>query len=326
MESKLIAGIDVSKDTLDVVFKNNKGALEHFVVKNNIEGHNEIIKRVGNNTHYVMESSGPYYLNLALRLSMKGIVLTVANALRVRRFIQMKGERNKSDKKDAFMIYQYGIEQELEPWKAPSDMQVRSRQIITTRSLFMKQRTMLLNRKHSVEHQPIQDKGQLRSLNRMIKSLNNEIQKLEDSLESLINEWAPEQYKNLQTIPGIGKKASMTLIVRTDAFTKVGHYKQLISLAGMAPKEFSSGSSIRGRVHICKMGGSDIRHSMYLSSMTAIRHNPGCKAMFERLKERGKNGRVALIAVGNKLLKQCFAIAKSGVPFDPNYQNEFVVN
>jgi transposase len=48
--------------------------------------------------------------------------------------------------------------------------------------------------------------------------------------------------------------------------------------------------------------------------------------MFERLKGKGKNGRVALNAVGNKLLKQCFAVATSGVPFDPNYQKEISMN
>jgi transposase len=97
----------------------------------------------------------------------------------------------------------------------------------------------------------------------MIKDLEKEIEKLDVALETMISEWAPEQYKNLQTIPGIGKQASMILIVKTDAFTKVEHYKQLISLAGMAPKEFQSGSSIRGKVHICKMGGADIRKSIY---------------------------------------------------------------
>ena len=160
----------------------------------------------------------------------------------------------------------------------------------------------------------------------MIKDLESEIEKLELALESMISDWAPEQYKNLQTIPGIGKRASMMLIVKTDAFTKVGHYKQLISLAGMAPREFQSGSSVRGKVHICKMGGADIRNSIYMSSMTAIRHNPMCKAIFEKLKGKGKNGKVALIAAGNKLLKQCFAVATSGVPFDPNYQSQISMN
>jgi transposase len=259
-----------------------------------------------------------------MRLSLKEMSVTVANALRVKRFIQMKGERNKSDKKDAKMIYHYGMEQELELWKAPSETQVCSRQIMTTMALLTKQQTMLMNRIHSVEHQPIQDKYQLRSLKRLLRELAKEIAGLEQALESIITDWVPGQYKNLQTIPGIGKKASMTLIVRTDAFTRVESYRHLISLAGMAPKEFSSGSSIRARTRICKMGGADLRRCMYLSSMSAIRYNPMCKAMFERLKGKGKNGRSAMIAVGNKLLKQSFAIAKSGVPFNPNYQNELI--
>ncbi len=323
MESKLIAGIDVSKDTLDVVYLGKKG-LVHKVFKNTPEGHLRILKTIGNNVHYVMESSGPYYLGLAIRLSMQGVRVSVENGLKVKRYIQMKGERNKSDKKDAYHIYHYGLEQELKQWKRPSDNQLKCRQLLTTMELYSKQRVMLKNLLHSIEHQPIQDKDQLRSLKRMLKNLENETSKLEKSLDAKIASWAPDQYKNLQTIPGIGKKISAVLIVKTDAFEKVDNYRQLISLAGMAPKEYQSGSSVHKRVRICKMGGKKIRNSMYLASMTAIRYNQPCIAMFTRMKEKGKNGKVAMIAVANKLLKQSFAIAKSGVPFSQNYQNEII--
>jgi len=325
MESKLIAGIDVSKDTLDVVYTTKKGLL-HKVFKNTPEGHLNLIKEVGKGVHYVMESSGPYYLGIAIRLSMKGFSVSVENGLRVKRYIQMKGERNKSDKKDAFHIYHYGLEQELKLWERPSDDQLKCRQLLTTMELYSKQRVMLKNLKHSIEYQPIQDKDQIRSVKRMLKYLENESSKLEESLDEKIENWAPEQYRNLQTIPGIGKKISAVLIVKTDAFEKVENHRQLISLAGMAPREYQSGTSVHKRVRICKMGGKKIRNSMYLASMTAIRYNKPCEAMFLRMKQKGKNGKVAMIAVANKLLKQSFAIAKSGVPFDPNYQNELITN
>ena len=94
-------------------------------------------------------------------------------------------------------------------------------------------------------------------------------------------------------------------------------------MVGTAPREFRSGSSVRGKVRICKMGGKDIRSVMYLGAMSAAIYNPACKALYGRLTAKGKNGKLAMIAVVNKLLKQCFAIAKSGKKFDREYAMNF---
>lgn len=97
------------------------------------------------------------------------------------------------------------------------------------------------------------------------------------------------------------------------------NYRQLISLAGLSPTEFNSGISIKKRVRICKMGGADLRNLLYMCSMTAIKKNRACKELYERIKAKGKNGKLALIAVCNKLLKQAFAIAKNGTKYNENY-------
>ena len=139
---------------------------------------------------------------------------------------------------------------------------------------------------------------------------------MEGKIETLIKEWDKEQYENLTSIPGVGKRTAALLMIQTDGFKKVDNYRQLISMVGTAPREFRSGSSVRGKVRICKMGGKDIRSVMYLGAMSATIHNPACKALYERLTAKGKNGKLAMIAVLNKLLKQSYAIAKSGKKFD----------
>ena len=58
-----------------------------------------------------------------------------------------------------------------------------------------------------------------------------------------------------------------------------------------------------------------------MCSFTACSHNTACKALYERLVAKGKSKKLALIAVCNKLLKQAFAIAKSGLPYDAEYQS-----
>ena len=92
-----------------------------------------------------MECSGPYYMHLAIFLRKKKAKVSVNNGLFVKRFIQMKGERSKNDKKDSFWIHRFGMEQELKHWEIPSDQQVKSKEMLQCKSLFKRQRTMLLN-------------------------------------------------------------------------------------------------------------------------------------------------------------------------------------
>ena len=88
---------------------------------------------------------------------------------------------------------------------------------------------------------------------------------------------------------------------------------------GLSPKEYSSGSSIRGKVRICKQGGSLLRHTLYICALNAKETNGACKELFDRLVAKGKNKKLAVIAVANKLLKQVFGVIKNDCMFDRNY-------
>jgi transposase len=167
---------------------------------------------------------------------------------------------------------------------------------------------------------PVDSKEIIKGLQKTIDHIDKEMAKLELRLQQILQSWKPEQLKCLTTIPGLGKRATALLIIYTDGFTKINNHRQLIALAGLAPREYSSGSSIRGRRGICKMGNGHLRNVLYMCSMSAIKYNKACKDLYERLKAKGKRGKVALIAVCNKLLKQAFAIAtKLQI-----YQSEYV--
>jgi len=315
----------VSKAHLDLVFL-KAGKAQHHKVTNDKAGHKKILSLIPNSSCVVMESSGPYFLSLAAFLKAHEVSVSVVNPLSVKRFIQMKGERNKSDKKDAYWIMSYGQEQPLKEWELPNELQLKCARLYSLRALYVKQLTMLTNHSQSVTITGMVDKDVKQSIAPMIKHFKLACEKLDAKLDKLLKEWQPEQYRNLQTIPGVGKQVAMVLIIKTNGFSNLENYRQLISMAGLTPREYSSGSSVRAKVRICKNGGSEIRRIVYLSSMTAIRYNRQCKTLFDRLKCRGKNGKVALIAVCNKILKQAFAIAKSGVPYHADYTSKLVVN
>lgn len=319
-EVKLCCGIDVSKETLDCFFNLHSGEESYLRVTNNEKGFRELFRKCGKRK-YQMESSGPYGLNAAIWLKEKGCGVYVENSLVIKRFIQMNMERSKNDKKDARWIFRFGIQQETREWKIPSETQIECQQLLKGIALYNRQRTMLMNQLHSLESMTWQCKKMKRSLSSMITKLGDEIQKLQDQLDIKVESWIPEQSENLQSIPGLGKRAATMLIVFTEGFSKVENYRQLICLAGLSPREFTSGTSIKGKTRICKMGGGQLRNVLYMCSMSAIRKNRACKMLYERLRAKGKNGRLALIAVCNKLLKQAFAIAKSGQRYNEDYLN-----
>jgi transposase len=315
-------GIDVSKDHLDCCYNTTEGSIKHLKVSNNTEGFKHLMELTGFHYQVVVEASGPYYLALAFYLKDRGAEISVENSLQVKRYIQSQGERNKSDKKDAYWIWHYSQHRACHPWREPSAEQLKCQQLLKGIELYTRQQNMLGNQLHALQIMPIRDKIMVVSLQKMLNNLNKEIQKLEAALDKLLESWVPDQVSNLRSIPGLGKRAVALLIVFTDGFEKVNNYRQLISLAGLSPKEYSSGSSVRGKVRICKMGGGALRNVLYMCSMSAIKYNSTCKALYERLKSKGKNGKLALIAVCNKLLKQAFAIAKSNISYSENFSSK----
>jgi transposase len=317
----LVCGTDVSKDTLDLFFNDGTGKEHYLRVSNDQKGHAIVIEKLGIDRTYIMESSGPYYLCFAFILKQKGADVRVENPIVVKRFIQMNLERNKSDKKDARWLYRYGVERGGSPWNPPCKESLKCSQVMGLIDLYTRQMTQLCNQLHSVQQLPVIDKEIIKSLQRMKRILSKEINKLEAKLQELLKIWQGEQVRCLTSIPGLGKRAVALLIVYTNGFKKIQDHRQLIALAGLAPREYSSGSSIRGRKGICKMGNGHLRNVLYMCSLSAIKYNTACKELYDRLKSKGKRGKVALIAVCNKLIKQAFAIATKGTIYQQDYKS-----
>ena len=317
----LVAGVDVSKDTLDIYFNDVQNREHYLKVPNNSKSHKLLIEKLGGQRTYVMESSGPYYLRFAFALKGAGADVRVENPTRVKRFIQMQLERNKSDKKDARWLYRYGVEREASAWNLPAEESLKCAQIMGSIDLYTRQATMIQNQLHSLEQVPVCCTEVIKSLQKTLKVLQKEIKKLEVQLLDLLQAWQGAQLKSVSSIPGLGKRATALLIVYTEGFTKIQNHRQLIALAGLAPREHSSGTSTRGRKGICKMGNGHLRNVLYMCSLSAIKHNGACKELYDRLKAKGKRSKVALIAVCNKLLKQAFAIATKRTMYQPDYKS-----
>ena len=232
----------------------------------------------------------------------------------------MQLEKNKSDKKDAQWICRYAIDQKPEFWEMPDTMYFESKQLYNTIRQYSEEIKRFNNQLHSLRILPVQNKETIKSLEKMKLQFEKEIKILELKLEALLIKWKPDQVKNIGSIKAIGRRATAMLIIYTQGFKYTENHRQLISFAGLSPKEYGSGTSIKGRPKISRKGGKPIRDVLYMCAMSAIKTNTACKALYQRLRDNGKSGKLALIAVCNKLLKQVFAVVKNNTLYKPNYR------
>jgi len=193
-------------------------------------------------------------------------------------------------------------------------------------SIYIKQSTQLKNKIHGEKALGCPSKAVMRSLNRQLKSLKKELKLLEDKLLKNVKSEFKESLSLLTTIPGIGEKTASMLLVFTDGFNRFESSKELCSYAGITPVIRQSGSSVKGRPRMSKMGNPKLRNLLFMCSFNACKYNRACKALYERIVAKGKSKKLALIAVCNKLLKQAFSIVKNGIPYDNNYRSTLALN
>lgn len=310
-----ILGIDISKSSFDVYGTE----LGHQKFSNCPKGFKAFLKFYGSEKHVVMEATGYYHYRLAVFLKTNHLAVTVENPLIIKRFIQMKLTKVKTDKADAKLIYEYGISRPLPLWEVPSDVQQESSQILSLLSLYEKQSTALKNKLLGEQSMGTPSKLVAKSLSQEILHKKKQIQKLEQSLEEIVKKEYQKEVDLLRSIPGIGTKTSILLATLTDGMKDFQTSSQLCSYAGLTPVIRESGKSIRTRPRISKMGNGRLRALLFMCSFNACKSNKACKELYQRIITKGKSAKLALIAVCNKLLKQAFGILKSGNKYDENY-------
>jgi transposase len=321
--SEIYVGVDVSKLSFDVAIPSLTGYC-HYQFKNEEKGFKLLLKHLSQlgDCHVVMEATGPYYLRLACYLHQASIAVSVINPLVIRRFCQMRMSRAKTDKKDAVMISEYGKMERPPLWNPEPAYVLELRQMQAAVDLLDQSRTDILRQMEAFNQNPVLCKtviighrATLRHLEKQIATLNKKMEDLIESNEGLL-------YQNIQTIPGIGKKTALMLIVISAGFKKFSNAKQLSSYVGLSPRIFESGTSVKGKARITKMGMSKLRGMLYVCAWSAKRFNDSCKGIYDRLVAAGKPKKVALIAVANKLLKQCFAVGTKNEIFKHDYSKK----
>lgn len=323
---KTYVGVDVSKDDFVVAYKIEGQPTEVKRYENNKKGIKSLLKTIDDDCLCIMEATGIYHLSLALAISKKEIDVSVVNPLQIKRFAQTKLSRTKTDKADAILIAEYGYRMKPKLYTAPEEFVLELKQLRSLVRMLKRNNKALLNQMHVLKRRDNPSKMAVKICKSTINSNKQEIKKLEHEMERIVIANSKDIYNQLCSIPSISKITAIEFIIVSNAFKNFDTAKEFSCFIGISPCINESGSSIRGYRGISRIGDAHTRSVLYMCAMMAKVCNKGCKETFDRLVERGKPKKLALIAVMNKLIKQAFAIVKSGSIYSENTQVKFVKN
>ena len=311
-------GIDVSKDSFVAAYPTKSGYTTK-TFKNIANGVRQFINSIPEDCHCVMEATGNYSMLLLYLLQKANITVSMENPQKIKHFARAMLSTTKTDEIDAKLIAMYGEKMDPKPYRIPSESILLLKQKRTVLRQLKKQFAMWTNLQESMEPLPKKDPASKVAIEQTIKFLRKQISKLEDDITHLSNKEFKRQMELLTSIRGIGENIASALIIATGGFTYFSTAKQISRFLGLCPTYQQSGTSVNVKGHINRNGDTYLRSQLYIAALASIRFNAACKETYNRLKAKGKSGKVAVVAVANKLIRQAYAVVTNNQPYIDGY-------
>ena len=306
-------GIDVSKDSLDVhvlpqghqcCFVNSPGKIDALAKK---------LKKL-NPTLIVLEATGGYEISAALKLTQSQLPVAVVNPRQVRDYARAIGKLAKTDAIDAYVIARFA-----------QDVRPKIRDQITLNNLHLKE---LVSRREQLIDIRTAEKSRLakarssqviETIKPLIRILEEQIRQIDKQLDNEIKNnptWS-KKVELITTVPGIGKKTAVTLVVMLPELGKLNR-QEIAALVGVAPMNRDSGL-LRGKR--CIVGGRAlVRRALHMPTLSsATRWNEKLKCFYNRLMANGKKHKVALTACMRKQIIVINSMLKNNQAYNPNF-------
>jgi transposase len=316
-----ILGIDIAKLKFNVCLINTNGKLKHKLFPNTSTGFEQLcewlLRQGVERLHACMEATGTYGEALAFFLHEAGHTVSVTNPAAVKAFAGSRLSRTKTDKVDAELIARFCLAQVPARW-TPLPAEVRELQALVRRlEALIEMRVMEENRLSSV----ITVDSVRQSVEELLNHLNEQIKRTEELIRNHINHHPTlkRQSQLLDSIPGIAETTAALLLSEITDITQYRSARQVAAYAGLVPRERQSGSSVRGRTRLSKIGNARLRKALYFPAITALRCSPFFQQWAEGLRARGKSKMSVICAVMRKLVHLAYGVLKSGKEFDPQW-------
>ena len=316
-----VLGIDIAKLKFNVCLINLSGKLKHKLFPNTSAGFEQLsewLARQGvERVDVCLEATGTYGEALALYLHEAGHTVSVINPAAIKAFAGSRLSRTKTDKVDAELIARFCLSQAPPEW-TPLPAEVRELQALVRRlESLIEMRVMEQNRLSS----GIVVEAVRQSVEELINHLNEQIERTQELIRQHISNHPTlkRQSQLLGSIPGIAETTAALLLSEMVDITQYRSARQVAAYAGLVPRERQSGSSVRGRTRLSKIGNARLRRALYFPAITALRCSRFFQAWAEGLRARGKSKMSVICAVMRKLVHVAYGVLKTGQPFDPEW-------
>jgi transposase len=269
---------------------------------------------------FVMEATGVYYERLARFLVANKFPVAVVLPNKIKNYAQSLQSKSKTDPLDAAAITRFGLDRHLELWTPPSDTVKALRNLSREYRELKTTITTIKNRRHALRASFAPQQRSLRRKEQLLKLLQLQTDQIEEELHHLVDN-DPVLSERVPTIcrtKGIGFITVVAVLAETRCFDQVTGQKQLASYAGL-DVVFNNSGLRKGKTSISRKGNAFLRTAVFMPALAAARSNPRFKELYQRLVAKGKNKKLALIAVARKLLLLIYALWKNNTAYDPNY-------
>jgi transposase len=313
-----VLGIDLAKESFDATLLTSTGAQHYSSFSNSAEGFTQLQAWLGEHgvseLHACMEATNIYWEALATFLHAHGYTVSVVNPARIKGYAQATMQRNKTDKLDSSVIASFCAKHQPSAWEPQSEEQRRLRALVRWRDDLLHTQLQQQNRLRDTSDALVK-----RSLETVLKTIASELAAIERQIkEQLASQTTMRTNLALLTsIVGIGSVTAAKLLSEFAELEQYSSAKAAAADAGLTPSHYESGTSVRRRPKLSKMGKAGIRAALYWPAITAMTRCPSIKAFAERLAARGKPKKVIIGAVMRKLVHICYGVLKHQTPYDP---------
>lgn len=328
--TKQCVGIDVSKDSLEVKFKEKSG--KGIKVKGSGKFNNMSVgfikllewcnkREKVENVVYVLEATGIYHEEVLYFLFDKGKKVSVELPQRIKYFAKSKGVKTKNDVIDSGVIADYGLERELKVWQPPGKGFKTLRDLSREHNTLSNSKSEVMNRLHAAKHSHDKNPRVIERLQSTIEFYTYQLDEIEKDIKTTVNADRElcAKIKKVTTIKGVALMTVVKVIAETGGFYLFQNINQLICYAGLDVVENQSGNHT-GKTWISKKGNANLRTALYMPALSAIRFNEKMKSFNERIMKTHSYKKQGIVAVMRKLLILIYTLWKKDEEFSLNYK------
>jgi transposase len=312
VSDSVFIGIDVSGQTLEVA---SSARAKTWQVANDVVGIEQLVSQASALAPalVVLEATGGYEFEAACALQAAGLAVAVVNPRTARDFARAMGALAKTDALDARMLAAFARVLHQHPERERFVKPLADAELQQLQALVLRRRQLVQMLTSERQRLRLAHAAALPSIERVIEFLKQELGDGEAEVAAHVQRHHAHLAQALASVPGIGAASVAVLLAELPELGKLDR-RRIAALVGVAPLNRDSGQ-MRGQRSIWG-GRADVRRTLYMATLVAVRHNPVLKACYERLLAVGKRKKVALVACMRKLLTMLNAIAKNGSTWD----------